>query len=156
MTSILKSYQELTKDELYLILQLRQEVFIVEQDCPYLDADNRDQKSWHLMIFTAGDELAGYARLLPIDISYKKYTSIGRILTNNKFRGQGYGKTLMKIAIEILLKKSSNTPIKISAQTYLTKYYQSFGFQTIGEEYLEDNIPHIEMILGHNNLHQKP
>ncbi|MEL6941294.1 MAG: GNAT family N-acetyltransferase [Bacteroidota bacterium] len=145
MNFTLKPFYELSLDELYECLRLRQEVFIVEQNCPYLDNDDKDQKGLHLMGRVDG-ELVAYARLLPKGISYENYPSIGRILTSEKGRGKNYGKQLVATAISEIEQLWGEQAIKISAQQYLLKFYNELGFQEVGEGYLEDDIPHIAMI----------
>lgn len=143
-----KTFSELSLDELYEIMALRQEVFVVEQDCPYLDADGKDQDSWHLTGVDKNGKLIAYARIVPQGISYKNYPSIGRIITAASVRGKGVGKKLLLASLEATGKLFEGQAIKISAQCYLIKFYESFGFKTSGEEYLEDNIPHIAMLRG--------
>ena len=145
-----KPFYQLTHDELYQIMALRQEVFVVEQDCPYLDADGKDQSSWHLMGFDQSKKLVAYSRLVPRGISYEKYVSIGRIVSSPGVRGKGVGKKLIVESLKNIKELFREQPIKISAQCYLIKFYQSFGFETTGEEYLEDNIPHIAMVYSEN------
>ncbi len=141
-----KPFSELNVDELYEIMALRQEVFVVEQDCPYLDADGKDQHAWHLMGFDKNDTFITYARIVPPGISYENYVSIGRIVSSPSVRGKGTGKKLMEASLDVVKKLFNNQPIKLSAQCYLIRFYESFGFKTTGMEYLEDNIPHIAMI----------
>ena len=139
-------FQELNLDELYAIMALRQIVFIVEQECPYLDADGKDQYAHHLMGFDGSDKLVAYTRLLPEGISYEEYCSIGRVVSHPDVRGQKLGKEIMRESIKYCNTFYPNSPIKISAQCYLTKFYSSFGFESTGSSYLEDDIPHIAMI----------
>lgn len=147
-----KPFADLTVYELYNIMALRQEIFIIEQNCPYLDADGKDLKGWHLMGRQISDEntegvLVVYTRLLPKGVSYDDYTSIGRVVSSASVRGSGLGKLLMQRSIEMMEKLYPNEPVKIGAQTYLLKFYESLGFESTGEEYLEDDIPHTSMIL---------
>jgi ElaA protein len=139
-----KTFNELTNQQLYLILQLRNEVFIVEQNCPYQDADNKDQKSHHLMGWINND-LASYARLLPGNISYEQ-VSIGRVVSSPKYRRAGAGKALMNEAIRHCNMLFGKQPIKIGAQLYLHKFYCALGFSQTSDVYLEDGIEHIEML----------
>jgi len=139
-------FRDLSLDELYAIGQLRQEVFVVEQDCPYLDFDSKDQACWHLMGWQA-KQLVGYARLVPKGISYPKDVSIGRVLTSQKIRGTGAGKLLMRKALTCCQELWPEESIRISAQDYLLKFYKNFGFEDTGKKYLEDGIPHTEMFL---------
>ena len=140
------SFDELSTLQLYKILQLRQEVFIVEQDCPYLDADDKDQECYHILGVDDDGILQSYTRIVPPGISYKKYSSIGRVITSAAIRGKKEGVPLMEYSIEKTLKYWPDHSIKISAQTYIMKFYNSLGFQEEGEEYLEDNLPHIAMV----------
>jgi ElaA protein len=141
-----KKFQELSLDELYALMVIRQEVFIVEQDCVYLDADNKDQGSWHLLGYEEPGVLVAYLRISPKGISYDNYPSMGRVLTSKKVRRKGAGKELIAQALIETDRFFPGEAIKISAQKYLLHFYQSFGFETIGEEYLEDGIPHFAMI----------
>lgn len=138
-----KSFNELTNTELYQLLQLRNEVFIVEQTCPYPDLDNKDYKSLHVL-GTVNDRVVAYARLLPQGISYSE-ASIGRVVTSSAVRKTGYGKSLMLYAIPETLKQFNTNEIVISAQYYLEKFYSDLGFKSEGEVYMEDDIPHIQM-----------
>jgi ElaA protein len=140
-----KQFGDLRPDELYTILRLRNEVFVVEQNCVFQDADNKDQSSYHVMGWN-NELLVAYARLVPAGISYSE-PSIGRVVTSPATRSLGMGKELMNRAINILYSKWGNTDIKIGAQLYLERFYNSFGFQRSSEVYLEDGIEHIEMLL---------
>ncbi|MEZ5047104.1 MAG: GNAT family N-acetyltransferase [Chitinophagaceae bacterium] len=142
----IKSFDELSAKVLYELLQLREEVFVIEQNCIYQDMDNKDYKSVHVMGFL-NNNLVAYCRIVPQGISYIDYPSIGRVVTSPAVRGQEIGKKLMQCAIEETI-KLYNKSIKISAQAHLQKFYQSFGFQTVSEEYLEDDIPHVAMVLS--------
>jgi ElaA protein len=142
----LKSFEDLKVDELYQIMALRSEVFVVEQNCVYQDLDGKDQKSWHLMGSMEGSVVA-YSRLLPQGISYSD-ASIGRVVTSPDKRRLGLGKTLMQESIASIEKLFNTKKIRISAQYYLLDFYQSLGFVAIGESYLEDGIPHQEMTIG--------
>ena len=137
----------LTPYELYDIMSLRQEVFVVEQNCPYLDADGKDPGSWHLMGRNMSDKLICYTRLLPNGLAYEGYVSIGRVVSSPMARGTGAGKVLMQRSIEMCRHLFGDQPVKIGAQSYLVKFYESFGFRSTGEEYLEDGIPHTKMTL---------
>ncbi len=146
ITWILKKFTELTTAELYAIMQLRNEVFVVEQNCVYQDADDKDQSSLHFCGWE-GSKLVAYTRIIPPGISYPE-ASIGRVVTSPAYRNTGAGRTLMKKSIELTFNNFGCTQIKIGAQVYLTKFYSSLGFIQSSEEYLEDGIPHIEMILN--------
>lgn len=141
----IKPFAELTPNELYDILRLRQIVFIEEQKCIYVDCDNKDQLSYHLMGYLK-DELVICCRLLPKGLTYADYVSIGRVANHLKIRGKGEGKKMMRMAIDFLKNTFPNEKIKISAQYYLLKYYESLGFIAEGEVYQEDLLPHIAMI----------
>jgi ElaA protein len=143
VTWTIKRFDELTLDELYNILQLRNEVFIVEQNCIYKDLDGKDRSAWHLMA-TEDDKLIAYTRILPPGVSYND-PAIGRVVTSPSKRRSGLGRELMKRSIEACEKLFGTTSITLSAQVYLKSFYGSFGFIVMGEEYLEDGIPHIEM-----------
>jgi len=139
-----KKFNELSVSELYTILQLRAEVFVVEQNCPYLDTDNKDQYCHHLMGWV-DDKLVAYTRLVPPGVSYDEYPSIGRVVTSPAARRSGFGKMLMEKSIEETISLYGKTPIRIGAQLYLKNFYSSLGFITSSEVYLEDGIEHIEM-----------
>ncbi len=140
----LKHFEELTADELYIILQLRNEVFIVEQICPYQDLDNKDLRAFHLM-GTDNNTLLAYSRLLSPGISYSE-SSIGRVVTSPSVRKTGMGKKLMEESINQIKNLFHTDTIRIGAQLYLKKFYETFGFIQEGDGYLEDNIPHIIML----------
>ena len=137
------SFNELSVAELYAILQLRNEVFVVEQNCVYQDADNKDPDSFHLSGWRDG-VLVAYCRLLPPGLSFDE-ASIGRVVTSPFHRKSGFGRELVLLGIEKTLRQFSCTTIVIGAQLYLKLFYESLGFVQISEQYLEDNIPHIEM-----------
>ena len=124
---------------------MRIKVFVVEQQCPYQDADGKDQKSIHLLGSNSQGELIAYLRLVEPGVSYTEW-SIGRVATDPSVRQSGLGKTMMKMAMEYLEANYDNPPIRISAQLYLRKFYADFGFLTQGDPYPEDDIPHIEML----------
>ncbi len=140
----IKSFNELSPAELYSILQLRNEVFIVEQNCPYQDMDNKDQQSYHLMgLFD--NKLVAYTRILPPGVAYEQ-ASIGRVVTSPHARRTGLGKELMVQSIDHLYRLFQRTPIKIGAQLYLKNFYEALGFSQVSDIYLEDGIQHISMI----------
>jgi ElaA protein len=141
----IKAFDELSTVELYAIMQLRLAVFSVEQNCAYQDADGKDLKCFHLTGRDEKGDIVVYSRIVPPGISYKE-VSIGRVISSQKVRGSGAGKELMQKSLDFIEKKYGNFPIRIGAQCYLIKFYSSFGFEISGEEYLEDNIPHIEML----------
>lgn len=141
---ICKKFHELTVDELYELLRLRSEVFVVEQNCVFLDMDNKDQKCVHLLGWI-GEDLAASVRIVPAGVSYAE-PSIGRVVTSPKYRRTGLGKLLMEEAIRITTQLHGNQPIRIGAQLYLKNFYTSLGFDAEGEIYMEDGIEHIEMV----------
>lgn len=140
---LLKKFVDLTPYELYAILQLRNEVFVVEQNCVFQDADDKDQASYHLMGFME-NKLVAYTRLLPPGTGYTE-ASIGRVVTSPSVRRGGAGRELMKRSISTCHELFGNGPIKIGAQLYLKAFYESFGFRQISDVYLEDGIDHIYM-----------
>ena len=140
----IKNFEDLSIKELYEILKVRQEVFIVEQTCYYLDADGYDDKALHVWAETNG-EIAAYCRIFSQGIKYPE-TSIGRVLTNTKYRNLKLGKTLINIALQAIETHFETSECRISAQDYLLEFYKSFGFEDTGKKYLEDDIPHTEMV----------
>jgi len=144
LTHSVKSFQDLSTLELYRILRLRAEVFVVEQHCPYQDLDNKDQHSFHLMLYEA-DQLVAYCRLLPEGVSYPEI-SIGRVISAPSHRSTGVGKEVMKLGIRYCKDLIGKGPIRIGAQVYAKGFYAALGFVAEGEEYLEDAIPHVEMV----------
>lgn len=139
-----KAFQELTVDELYEVLKLRSEVFVVEQNCVFQDMDDKDQQCYHLMVYQEG-KFVGYSRLVPAGLSYIEI-SIGRVITSASVRGTGLGKRLMELAIHYCRQLLGSGPIRIGAQTYALGFYASLGFVAEGEPYDEDGIEHIEMV----------
>ncbi|CAM1341229.1 GNAT family N-acetyltransferase [Tenacibaculum amylolyticum] len=144
MEFLAKSFEELTTIELYDILQLRSEVFVVEQKCIYQDIDGKDQKALHILGIKEG-ALVAYTRLFKPNYYFEE-ASIGRVLVVASERKYGYGHDLIKFSIQTVHNTFSTKEIKIGAQTYLKKFYESHGFKQVGEEYIEDGIPHIYMI----------
>ncbi|TQV85076.1 GNAT family N-acetyltransferase [Aliikangiella coralliicola] len=146
MMWFVKSFKELTTDELYAILQLRIDVFVVEQNCIYSDIDGKDNLPGALHLFSVkDDQIACYLRIFPPGISYPEMPSLGRVITHPDFRGTGIGHELLQRALQIIDKRWPDKTCHISAQSYLEKFYQQHGFSTVGEGYLEDDIPHIGM-----------
>lgn len=140
----IKTFQDLTTTELYALLQLRSEVFVVEQDCVYQDVDGKDQNALHVLGYKNGG-LIGYTRLFNAG-NYFSEASIGRVVIKASERKFSYGHDLIKKSIAVIASEFNKTEIHISAQTYLTKFYQAHGFVQVGEGYLEDDIPHIKMV----------
>ena len=144
MIFITKKFNELTTHELYDIIQLRSEVFVVEQDCVYEDLDDKDKLAYHIL-GTLNNQIIAYARIFKSG-DYFSEPSIGRIAVKNEFRKHKYGYQLVLYSIQFIENNFKKSNIKISAQSYLVKFYNSLGFYQIGEEYLEDGIPHIKML----------
>ena len=143
LTFKIKRFNELSTTELYSVLQLRSEVFVVEQNCVYQDIDGKDAKAIHL-IGTFEDEIVAYVRIFkPGD--YFEQASIGRVVVKQKYRDRKWGYDLMNEAIQATQTVFNETKITISAQLYLKKFYENLGFIQTSEMYLEDDIPHIEM-----------
>ena len=138
-------FEDLSLDDLYDVIQARIEVFVIEQDCPYQDVDGRDKASIHVFGRDAEGDVLAYARITKPGVRFDE-PSIGRVITTRKGRGRGLGRTLMERAIEAIERDFPGEPIRISAQQYLEKFYGSLGFQTVSAPYLEDNIPHLEMV----------
>ncbi|MCO4746045.1 MAG: GNAT family N-acetyltransferase [Proteobacteria bacterium] len=141
------SFDELDVRTLYDLLALRQEVFVVEQDCPYLDADGFDQSAMHLLGHDDDGELVAYCRLFEPGFTYTE-ACIGRVVTSAKIRGKGLGRPLMRQAMGEVARLWGSVPVKLSAQAHLEPYYSSLGFRVCGEGYLEDGIPHLPMRAG--------
>jgi len=139
-----KSFDELSPLELYRILQLREEVFALEQTCLYRDCDNKDLFAKHVFALE-GEKCVAYTRILPPDISYPNCCSIGRVAVHPDYRGLDYGKLIMEQSMKSLLADYPDFPIRISGQQYLEKFYNNLGFKTESDPYLEDDIPHLEM-----------
>jgi ElaA protein len=140
---IIKKFHDLDKLELYKIMQLRIEVFVVEQDCPYQDLDGLDEVGTHLWL-EEDNEVVSYLRINPPKTRFDE-VSFGRIVTKQSARKKGLSEAIILKALEIVVKEDLG-PVRISAQSYLKKYYEKFGFSKTSEEYLEDDIPHIEML----------
>jgi ElaA protein len=150
MEWILKTFDDLNPHELYAILQLRNEVFAIEQHCVYPDMDNKDQGSHHLMCWqeiAGSKKLVAYTRLLPPALAYPE-ASIGRVVTSAAVRGNGTGRILMQRSIELVQDLYHVKDIRIGAQLYLLQFYSSLGFVPVSEVYLEDGIEHIEMLFS--------
>ncbi len=137
-------FNDLTPGQLYDILRLRSEVFVVEQNCVYLDLDGKDDRCFHLFA-TLDNKIIACSRIVPPGLSYTE-PSIGRIATAGEIRGSGYGKELVQRSIDATLELHGNTSIKIGAQLYLKKFYESFGFVQVSDIYDEDGIDHIKML----------
>ena len=142
---VAKTFYELNSEDLYQILRLRSEVFVVEQDCVYQDLDNKDQISVHIFK-KEKDKIVAYTRIFKSG-DYYKNPSIGRVVVSKKNRGRELGKKIMIYSIEYIKKNIEGDKIELSAQKYLDKFYKDLGFYKIGEDYLEDGIPHQRMLI---------
>lgn len=139
----IKRFKELSIEDLYYLLQLRSEVFVVEQNCVYQDLDGKDFKAIHVIGYN-NDEIAAYTRIFDKGYYFDE-ASIGRVVVSPKYRDKKWGFQLMKVSIDAVKESFNETAITISAQQYLTRFYQSLGFVQTSEMYLEDDIPHIQM-----------
>ncbi len=140
-----KRFDELTTSELYQLLRLRQQVFVVEQNCVYLDADGLDLHCFHALAFDRSERLLATARILPNGLHFAE-VSIGRVATSAEARGQGHGRAVVQSALEQVEHRFPDQPIRIAAQRYLEQFYASFGFAVDSKPYLEDGIEHVEML----------
>lgn len=140
----IKHFSDLSAGELYQVLKLRNEIFIVEQNCPYQDLDGKDLYALHLLYYV-DDQLAAYTRLLPAGLSYEE-VSIGRVVCSEAHRGLGIGRKLMQASVEACYEHFGRSPVRIGAQLYLQQFYWSLGFENDGESYIEDGIPHVQMV----------
>ena len=138
------TFEELNIDELYQLLQLRSEVFVVEQDCVYQDIDGKDHKAVHVLGYE-GKKLVAYTRIFGPGIYFEE-AAIGRVIVKEGYRKKNYGHEILEASVTAIEERFKTSKIKLSAQTYLTKFYESHGFEQVGEGYLEDGIPHIAMI----------
>ncbi|MBM7702679.1 GNAT family N-acetyltransferase [Metabacillus iocasae] len=145
MSWVIKQFDELTLRELYAILQARTNVFVVEQNCPYNEVDGKDIPSYHVFK-KEKEEIVAYLRVLPKGVSYSE-ASLGRIIVHPSYRRTGLGQELVSRGLAFLHEELNETTVKIQAQSYLQDFYESFGFKQISKEYLEDGIPHIDMLL---------
>lgn len=141
----LKAFAQLSADELYAILTLRQEVFVVEQNCVYLDTDGKDKKSHHVFSLNKQGLCSACLRIVSPGVSYAE-VSIGRVASHESHRGTGHGRELMREGMRAVQTVYGPVPVRISAQSYLLRFYESFGFVQVGEPYMEDEIPHIQML----------
>ncbi|REL29918.1 GNAT family N-acetyltransferase [Thalassotalea euphylliae] len=147
----IKSFEQLTTNELYDFLKLRIDVFVVEQTCYYPDLDDLDRHPQTLHVFQySGDNIVAYLRILPKGTTYQEYNSIGRVIIADSARGTGLGHDLLKTGIATCQAHFNERAIKISAQEHLAKFYGRHGFKQVTEMYLEDDIPHIGMLLSEN------
>jgi ElaA protein len=140
-----KHFKELSPTEFHDIVALRVKTFVVEQNCPYLELDGKDKKSYHLICRDGLGNVVATARILPPGISYPE-VSIGRVVVDESLRGKGEGHVLMEKCMQFCSEEFGNSPVRISAQKHLESYYEKHGFSSTGKEYLEDDIPHVEML----------
>jgi len=140
-------FSQLHASDFHDIIQLRINVFVVEQNCPYPELDDKDKVAYHIFTRNETGELIATARILPAGISYDEI-SIGRVCTALSARKTGEGKILMKQTMDFINKQFGKQPVRISAQQYLVKFYSDFGFNQVSEMYLEDDIPHVEMLFN--------
>lgn len=143
MDLIIKRFEELTTDELYELLKIRVDIFVVEQKCPYQELDEKDKRAYHIYL-KENNQIKAYLRLLDAGVSFKE-VSIGRVLSTE--RGKGYARKIIEEGIKIAKERLKADKIKIEAQVYAQKMYEKIGFRAISKEFLEDGIPHIQMIL---------
>lgn len=142
-----KHYPDLSLNEFHDIIALRMEAFVVEQNCPYQDLDGKDKKAYHILCRDGKGDIVATARILPPGVAYND-VAIGRVVVSDSIRGNGVGHELMKNAIDFSIQEFGNEPIRISAQKHLEEYYAKHQFKSTGKEYLEDGIPHVEMLMN--------
>ena len=140
-----KSFQELSLEEFHDIIALRIQIFIIEQNCPYQEVDGKDKLAHHLFFKNEIDEIIAVTRILPQGISYEE-VAIGRVVVHEDYRGTGLGNQLMSDSMNFVRDKYGDVPVRLSAQKHLENYYGNHGFKSTGKEYLEDGIPHVEML----------
>jgi len=145
ITYVTKAFEELSTQDYHDILHLRTAIFVVEQDCPYQEVDDKDPLSYHLFGKNKKGEVIAVTRIVPQGISYKEI-SIGRVAIKKEYRGKGLAHELIKETLNFIENKWGKQSIRISAQEHLKNYYTKHGFQQVGKMYLEDNIPHVEML----------
>lgn len=145
ITTIVKTTNELTPQQLLQIMEERTRVFVVEQNCPYQEVDEKDQSALHVILL-AGTKILAYSRIIWHDDQV--HISFGRVLVVKKYRGRQLGRQIVTAALKIISQRFPTTDIKIQAQAHLQKFYGSFGFQAVSEPYLEDGIPHVDMVLS--------
>lgn len=141
----IKHFSELTLAEFHDVIALRIRVFVVEQNCPYQELDGKDKKSYHLICRDGMGKIVATARILPPGLAYKE-VAIGRVVVSESIRGLGLGHELMRQCVQFILAEFGMVDIRLSAQAHLEKYYEKHQFKSTGHNYLEDNIPHVEML----------
>ena len=142
----IQKFEELTGKQLYTYLQLRVNVFVVEQQCPYPELDGYDEEAFHVA-YIENEKLLAYSRILPAGVKYNRI-SIGRVIVNQEARGRGLAKELMKESLNFIQTKWPHQEVQLQAQTHLRGFYGSFGFDSVSEDYDEDGIPHVDMVKG--------
>ena len=140
-----KSFQELSLEVFHDIIALRIQIFIIEQNCPYQEVDGKDKLAHHLFFKNEMDEIIAVTRILPQGISCNE-VAIGRVVVHENYRGTGLGNQLMAESMKFVRDKYGEVPVRLSAQKHLEHYYGNHGFKSTGKEYLEDGIPHVEML----------
>lgn len=140
----IKKFENLSIEEIYKMLKVRNEVFVVEQNCPYQDCDGKDTQAYHLFLEDSGDVIA-YTRILEKGVSYDE-ASIGRFLVKEEYRGKGLAKEMLVRAINFVEESLKENSIRLSGQVYIKDFYKSNGFKEVSDTYLEDDIPHVEML----------
>ncbi len=146
MEKVIKNFSELTAQEIYDVLKLRQDVFIIEQNCIYSDIDGTDSEAIHVLFYEK-DILAAYSRIFAPGIKFEKSSAIGRIIVASAFRGSVFGKELIKTSIATCQELFPQVEIRIEAQAKLQSYYQKYGFEPVSEVYEVDGIPHLQMVI---------
>jgi ElaA protein len=147
MKTVIKPFEALGLGELYSLLKLRSEVFVVEQTCPYLDPDGNDPQGHHMLVYNSAQTLIGCLRILPKGTVHPEYASIGRVVVAPSHRGQGLSRPMLEQAINYAAAQFGACEIFIQAQAHLTGLYGSVGFEPVSEVYPEDGIPHVDMLL---------
>ena len=147
-----KHYNDLSLNEFHDIIALRIAVFVIEQNCPYQELDGKDKKSYHLICRNDNGEIVSTARIIPPGVAYTQ-VAIGRVVIADSARGLGLGHELMRQCMHFIVEEFGQVPVILSAQKHLKNYYASHGFASTGKEYLEDNIPHVEMIYTPKEVH---
>lgn len=142
----IKPYSELSTNEFHDIIELRLKAFVVEQNCAYLDLDGKDKKCYHLLCRDGFGKVVATARILPKGLSYENDAAIGRVVIDEEIRGHGIGHELMNHCLNYAQEEFGSIPVRISAQKHLEGYYNKHQFVSTGKEYLEDDIPHVEML----------
>lgn len=143
----IKHYRDLSLNEFHDIISLRLEAFVVEQNCPYQDLDGKDKKCYHVICRNGIGDIVATARILPPGLSYSDAAAIGRVVIKEEIRGHGIGHEIMDKCMDFCALEFGDASIRISAQKHLENYYAQHNFKSTGNEYLEDGIPHVEMIL---------